>query len=127
MAGARIVYAAGGEMDVTGAGKTNPAIEQWLAHYRPKKGWRPSRFMPRWASRLLLEVLSVRVERVQDISEDDARAEGVTLHGVTRNADDYRVAFREVWDSINAKRGFGWGVNPWVFAVGFKVLPGEGR
>ena len=97
--------------------------------------WRPSIFMPRWASRLMLEVVSVRVERVQDITPDDACAEGIGRH-IKHGAiwyDFYLIdpeypgsttmpvdSFASLWDSINAARGFGWAVNPWVWVVEFK-------
>ncbi|EMG36581.1 hypothetical protein PCS_02593 [Desulfocurvibacter africanus PCS] len=86
--------------------------------------WRPSIHMPRWACRLALEVVSVRVERLQEISEEDARAEGANIYdweyGNGEAPENDREAFRCLWDSINAKRGFGWGVNPWVWGVEFK-------
>jgi hypothetical protein len=100
----------------------------WPPHdYGPK--WRPSIHMPRWASRITLEVVSVRVERVQDISEEDARAEGCDYDDGKPpegfDEEDRPIAlleFRNLWDSINAKRGLGWNVNPWVWAVEFKPL-----
>lgn len=91
--------------------------------------WRPSIHMPRWASRILLEVTDVRVERVQDLSEQDAQAEGVVPADEPLDVDDagivtwapsHREAFAHLWDSINAKRGYGWASNPWVWVVGFK-------
>jgi hypothetical protein len=89
--------------------------------------------MPRWASRLTLEVVSVRIERVQDISEADAVAEGVDGCGVSwwggvmsGTARVMRanavIAFHDLWDSINAPRGFGRDANPWVRVVEFKTL-----
>lgn len=84
--------------------------------------WRPSIHMPRWASRLTLEILSVRVERVQDIRDDDAEREGVD----TTNASipGYcRERFRRLWDSINAASGYGWDANPLVWVVEFRRLP----
>jgi len=82
---------------------------------------KPSIFMPRHASRLTLEITGVRVERVQDISERDAESEGVEMmtsvdHGRTNPL----VAFQVLWQSINGKRGFGWGKNPWVWVIEFK-------
>ncbi|KKL73500.1 hypothetical protein LCGC14_2074310, partial [marine sediment metagenome] len=91
--------------------------------------WKPSIHMPRWASRITLEITGVKVERVQDISEEDAKAEGVTAKYVggslsLANMDylSYQAGFCEVWDSINAKRGYGWDVNPWDWALTFKVV-----
>jgi len=90
---------------------------------------RPSIFMPRWASRILLEITDVRVERVQEISVDDIESEGLvfeyggieTMRSAEREA-CLLVGFEELWDSINAKRGFGWDVNPWVWVVEFKTV-----
>jgi hypothetical protein len=70
--------------------------------------WRPSIHMPRWASRLLLEVTEVRVQRLQEISEEDARAEGVESRG----------AFCGLWDTINGNGS--WRENPWVWCVSFR-------
>lgn len=85
--------------------------------------WRPSIFIPRWASRILLEVTDVRVERVQEISEEDAKAEGILKSdGWNGNGMYYAVAFARLWDSINKERGFGWDKNPWVWVLGFKRI-----
>jgi hypothetical protein len=84
---------------------------------------RPSMFMPRWVSRINLEVLKIRVERLQDISQDDAKAEGVSFDmGIKwQSKDDTTIGlFGELWDSINEARGFGWNANPWVWVVEFK-------
>lgn len=87
--------------------------------FAPKyQTFRPSIHMPRWASRITLEIVSVRVERVQDISEEDAKAEGVIP--LEPRTGLYRCEFERVWDSINAKRGCGWNSNPWVWAIMFK-------
>ena len=83
--------------------------------------WRPSIHMPRWASRITLRVTNVRVERVQEISEEDALAEGV--YGDEAAPFDQATAtmcFEALWDSINAKRGYGWDANPWVWVVEFE-------
>ncbi len=89
--------------------------------------WKPSIFMPRWASRILLEVTDVRVERVQEIREKDSFAEGChpdRMHYGPCNNDHCpctcRGAFARLWDSINAKRGFGWESDPWVWVVSFR-------
>ena len=85
--------------------------------------WHPSIFMAKWAARIGLEVTAVRCERVQDITEADAIAEGIDPREVAaRGWTDARTGFRILWDSLNAKRGYGWGANPWVFAYGFKLL-----
>ena len=82
--------------------------------------WRSPIHMPRWASRLTLRLADVRVNQVQDISEDDARAEGFD-HG--QDGYNYRLAlFGRTWDTINAKHGYGWDSNPWVWALTFDVL-----
>ena len=92
--------------------------------------WRPSIFMPRWASRISLEITDVRVERVQDISEADARAEGVnTIPYMLPGEENYppigltsipQWRFRNLWDSLNSERGQGWAENPWVYASTFR-------
>lgn len=96
--------------------------------------WRPSIHMPRWASRTTLEITDVRVERVQDISEADAWAEGIeVLDGQFADADIYATAkkyglmfenanciYAHLWDSLYAARGLGWDVNPWVWVITFK-------
>lgn len=89
--------------------------------------WRPSIYMPRWASRITLEIEAVRVERVQDITEEDARAEGIVIWEVDRiqrGDRGGREDFRELWDSINSKRGFGWATNTWVRVIQFKRVEG---
>jgi len=99
-----------------------------------RKRWRPSIHMPRWASRINLEVTEVRVERLQDIDEAGAKAEGVEAVHVHVPTDphgplvpSFRAGFREAWDGIYAGRkdkpGLDWKDSPWVWVVGFKVLP----
>jgi len=88
-----------------------------------QKQWRPSIFMPRWASRITLELTAVRVERVQEITEEDQCAEGITFekcYGVL--CDDWfpTKAFADLWDSINAERGYPWEANPFVWVLTFK-------
>lgn len=86
-------------------------------------GWKPSIFMPRWASRITLEVTAVRPERVQSITDSDSVAEGVgsSIDRISTNFPGKWVnMYRELWDPINAKRGFPWASNPWVWVVEFK-------
>lgn len=92
--------------------------------YHDKRRWKSPLFMPRWASRLTLEVVSVRVERLQEITLDDACDEGVFYDGAKPDGvHPYPIAtFKHVWDSINAKRGYPWASNPWVWVIEFKNL-----
>ncbi|HGM6832005.1 TPA: hypothetical protein ACKQCE_000539 [Serratia marcescens] len=80
---------------------------------------RPSIHMPRWASRITLEITAVRVERLNDISEEDAKAEGVKA-GVCPGHEHmmHQVAFRELWQSIYGEES--WRANPWVWVIEFK-------
>ena len=96
------------------------------------KSWRPSIFMPRWASRITLRVTSVRAQRLQDISSGDAMDEGVgEVPAAWEGLGDtfgmgplaFVAAFKNLWDDINAKRGYSWDSNPWVWAYKFEVVP----
>ena len=81
--------------------------------------WKPSIFMPRKVSRITLEIINIRVERLQEITTEDAMSEGV--NNTTRILKEApRNAFIELWKSINDKRGFGWHSNPWVWVFEFK-------
>lgn len=80
--------------------------------------WKCDRDMPRWASRILLEVLSVRAERLQEISENDARAEGLTLSDFDPSSPVFRYAC--LWDDIYGRGN--WNANPWVWVIEFKRL-----
>lgn len=91
--------------------------------------WRPSIFMRRPASRITLEVSSVRVERLQDITDEDIRAEGVTPEIASEMAGhpihdpcSLRRAWEIGWDGINGKRA-PWASNPWIWALTFKRVP----
>lgn len=106
-----------------------PAFERSADGIR--REWRPSIHMPRTAARITLAITGVRVERLQSISESDARAEGVTIeehHMRGYCAGAYRPpsirAFHDLWDSLNATRGHGWDVNPWVWVVQFRRIDG---
>lgn len=80
----------------------------------------PSIFMPRLASRLNLEIVNVRVERLQEISGVDALAEGVQEPLPCAQAFDACSVFSRGWDALNAKRDYSWASNPWVWVVEFK-------
>lgn len=97
--------------------------------------WRPSIFMPREACRIKLRITDIRVERLQDISEDDAKAEGVSDPYDYQNPEYYeqphmrgleinKSAFAGLWDSLNVKRGYGWDTNPWVWVIEFERVEG---
>jgi len=79
--------------------------------------WRSPIYMPRWASRIGLAVTDVSVERLQEISDQDARAEGIDVDEFA----DARLKFSRLWDSINAKRG-PWAQNPYVWVITFERL-----
>lgn len=103
---------------------------------RPKEPtdchWKPSIFMPRWASRITLEIVSVRVERLQEISEADAIAEGIdplTDHGYKHYGREgapfqpsmtARGSYMTLWESINGAGS--WALNPWIWVVEFRRL-----
>jgi hypothetical protein len=111
--------------------ENHKAANCWYRASQPDETlvWTPSIHMPRWASRITLEVTGVRVERLQDITESDARKEGA-IHGpllpMGRNRprcepDDaaMRSRFAVLWDSL-AAAGSDWDANPWVWVVEFK-------
>jgi hypothetical protein len=97
----------------------------WMHDRQPPYGgtWRPSIHMPRWASRITLEITGIRVERLQEISEQDARAEGVQPRNAGQDEagpiKTYRTGFVHVWQEINGKRA-NWTSNPWVWVVEFR-------
>lgn len=88
-------------------------------------GWWPSIHMPRKFSRLVLEVTSVRLERLQDISEEDARAEGASLGMIyERESPSFRAGFHDIWISIHGPGS--WDANPWVTAITFRRIDQAG-
>ena len=133
----RVFYAATGTARYHDGASISPGEEE-SARYEGR--WRPSIHMPRWASRITLEVTEVRVERLNEISEADAKAEGVVLkvtkerHPCVRvpspyapgrplsewTVADYWIAeYAALWDDINGKRA-PWASNPWVWVVAFR-------
>ena len=93
--------------------KTQHAYPVFYKADRPSDtgGWTPSIHMPRWASRILLEVTNIRVERLNDISADDAMAEGMAW-------DDSVYDYSRLWEKLNGAGS--WAANPWVWVVEFK-------
>lgn len=90
--------------------------------------WRPSIHMPRAAARLFLRVTDVRIERVQEISADEAEKEGckfVYAYGLDSVAMSPYQAFIHLWDCLNAKRGYSWKSNPWVWVIEFERITPE--
>lgn len=86
--------------------------------------YRHARFMPRWASRITLEITNIKVERAQDITDTDALREGVdrTNTSIT-SIPGYAVQrFKALWDSIYKDWGYGWDSNPWVWVIKFKKI-----
>lgn len=111
----------------------SPMAGRWIEYLatpssEPPPRWRPSIHMPRWASRILLEVVSVRVERLNDISEADARAEGARSADPVTGREcildpslgSYRLHYRDIWEQINGPGS--WEANPWVWVVEFKRI-----
>jgi len=92
--------------------------------------WKSPMFMPRKASRLTLEIVNVRVDRLQDISEDDLKAEGVTpdmvdsggqdMGGRWINVPDYYHPYAQLWESIHGPGS--WAANPWVWVIEFRKV-----
>lgn len=94
------------------------AADRWGEAYENGKhgtNWRPSIFMPRWATRLILPVVDVRPQRLHEISEEDALAEGVERFDGPHTA---RAAFADLWAAVYGRAS--WDANPWVWAVTFR-------
>jgi hypothetical protein len=90
---------------------TADAADKWVQANHGGNGWRSPRFMPRWASRINLIIKDIRFEPLQSITEADVIAEGVAC-----------VAdFSRLWDGINAKRGYPWESNPFVWVIEFEA------
>jgi len=83
--------------------------------------WRSSRFMPKWVARIWLEITSVRVERLQSITEDDTFAEGIVT-GKPYTYGEGVECYRALWNKLNARRGYPWESNPWVWVIEFQRL-----
>lgn len=89
----------------------------------PQCKWTPSIFMPRWASRIELEIIKIHAERLQDITNTDAMAEGVRESHFHQRADWRDLdRYHALWESINKKNGHGWDTNPLVWVLEFKRI-----
>ncbi|HCT3488598.1 TPA: hypothetical protein OTT77_001876 [Klebsiella variicola] len=121
-----IAYRDGMQMEKLAPAEYNPTIYNY-------ERWTPSIHMPRWASRILLEITDVRVERLNAISEEDARAEGIIdggclncgepePYGCANPEPDATDAFAYLWQSIYGQEN--WNANPWVWVISFKRVEG---
>lgn len=134
--GEKVFYRADGESQFMGEMReSNGNITRYFTDHWERNGekrtgadWKPSIHMPRWASRLTLEITGVRVERLQDIPLNDARAEGCEVRQMwlfgANNQERQEVGatvFGNLWKSINTKPGIRWEDNPWVWVLEFKV------
>ena len=102
-----------------------PDDSDWKPHtdnHKYNGTWRPSIHMLRWASRILLEITDVRVERIKDASDNDFKAEGYPLEReLTGGSLDSFLWFRHFWDSVS-KPDCNYEINPWVWVIEFKLL-----
>ena len=129
----RVDYRAdGGRMVI---GRESETVAGAHVHYLPDVSkyeasgnrWRPSSRMPDWAARIRRRVVSVTVERVQDITEDDAVREGFGMGVVENYSTTARDNFSAAWESIYAAKGLGWNANPWVWRIEFSAENMEGE
>jgi len=110
---------------LAGLPRDRDGIWRFNAHNAPTK-WRPSIFMPKDASRIKLKITNVRVERVQDITEEDAIAEGISLPNYAEQAikdvhyPEPSAIYADLWESINGKGS--WEKNPWVWVIEFEKI-----
>lgn len=118
---ARLMYYASERNSFTEATRTVPVAS---CTKQPSQQWTPSIHMPRWASRITLEITDVRVERLNSITEDDARSEGIApAAGGVDKGWEHRINFRELWFSIYGADS--WQANPWVWVIEFRRVEGE--
>jgi hypothetical protein len=123
----QVLYRADGHHVVKDDGDGFATYNQDSAEASP---WKPSIHMPRWASRITLEITGIRCERLGEISGWDAKAEGVDDCEEAGHDDCYygasgqgwRCSFERLWDSINDKPGKRWADSPWVWAIDFRTI-----
>ena len=129
---AKIDHRFGGDLEQGGYAYVYRASENGRTWERETEGWKwkPSIHMPKEAARIFLKVTDVRVERLQNITEEDARAEGcVDTRGFIFSPDNEyakppqsaRSSYIELWDTLNAKRGYSFESNPFVWVCEFEV------
>lgn len=110
----------------SGSGGTHGALYKadHLAWLNGNAEWRPSIHMPRWASRITLEVTDVRVERLKDMKLADVESEGVDgpNHADGETWEDAIERYAALWDALNAKRGYPWSSNPFCWVLSFKKV-----
>ena len=106
-------------MGVGDQGKTflGRAITDW----KWKRDTLPGIYMPRWASRITLKITEVRVQQIRQSSYDDRKKEGIERDH-PNVGQDLRRKFMDLWDLINAKRGYSWESDPWVWAITFERM-----
>lgn len=90
------------------------------------RSWKPSIHMPKWAARIWLRIINVNIERLQEIRPEDIQSEGINV-----DLNKYRnvayMSFASLWDSLNSKRGYPWGSNPWVWVIEFEKYDKGGQ
>ncbi len=124
-----VLYAADQSWNVNGVA-VPPPVNKGTVH---AGNWRPSIHMPRWASRITLEITDARVARLQMITEEGAIAEGCDRKVQYVNGTEFvgepccKHDYANLWNGLYAASGYGWTVNPWVWVVGFKQVKGGGK
>jgi len=104
--------------------RLHPKLNRETIEHNKLSDWvkRPAIFLHKKNIRLWLEITEVRVERLQDITLADIQAEGIPDDRATYNAPIQCGKFKDLWDTLNAKRGYPWSMNPWVWVLVFKLL-----
>ncbi|KMI19340.1 hypothetical protein [Klebsiella pneumoniae] len=131
-----VTYKADGERQTFSSAEQHKTFPRRSHAANGDRAWHPSIHMPRWASRILLEITDVRVERLNAISEEDAEAEGIDMEALYDSQDCYDCiadhnmtgrptvtgAFKYLWESIYGDES--WKANPWVWVISFKRVEG---
>lgn len=106
--------------------------DEWQKFMKRKKPYAktPGQFMYKSLARIWLEITNIRVEKVQEITAKDCKDEGIQIAKPPSQMQDtaaavYRLLFHNLWDSLNAKRGYSWKKNPWVWVIEFKRIAND--